>query len=288
MSTAALGRSARKPPDCWLGRSWPPDAGRRGRAGLWFAGSCAAQAARSTPSCDILPLAAVSITAASIPLAAPGLRWIALAWLLLAAEELSCWRHRAVGSARRNFRELADSASAAPTGRVASQDKAGRATPGDRRASCEFTPWERTSRRNVGPYSTFLPATPTACSGWFACRNLTGADRLEGSLSTRFAAGQTTAIIHVAFCPSFRARAHARLPPARRTAGQDQAWPAFAARARFEIKLVRAAALRSRKSRSKSSPTHARNQRDALQLLFLVVPQSFQPSTSSLRANSWT
>jgi hypothetical protein len=196
---------------------------------LWFAGPAQANALFDVSS-RYLPLAAVSITAASIPLAGAGLRINAAAWLLLAIEELVVM-------------------AALPGGRIADHWLMFRsAWPNAARRS------ESRSRSAAGPNSEVstnpeianrplgspdAQSPDPACVQWLhRVQTVDGSDLLEGSLSTRFAAGQTTGLIHVAFCPSF-----ARVPtldyrqqagpPARIKLGQ-----LLPHGARFDIKLA--------------------------------------------------
>jgi len=195
---------------------------------LWFAGP-----AQSNASLDIasryLPLAAVSITAASIPLTGAGLSVTAAAWLLLAIEELVVM-------------------AALPGGRIADRWPMFRSawpTAARRGASRGRSAAKPNSEASLNPEIATRPSSsPTAPPPDAACvqrlsrvQAVNGEDLLEGSLSTRFAAGQTTGLMHVAFCPSF-----ARVPT---LDYRQQAGPAARIKlgqllphgARFEIKL---------------------------------------------------
>lgn len=181
-----------------------------------------------------LPLAAVSLTAISIPLAGAGWPVTVVAWLVLAIEELvvltALTDGRIADRWARFFKTLFRSAWP-----QSPRDRSQQHTAGARPQTQEST------KPSVATPATILPeplAPDAPCvQRLFRVQEIDGADRLEGSLSTRFAAGQSTSQIHVAFCPSF-----ARVPALDyRQAGGPSARVKLAQvlphGARFDVKL---------------------------------------------------
>jgi|GEM_PF-2734467 len=158
---------------------------------IWFADE------RRPPAADALvrylPLAAAAITAASIATTGASLFPIALAWILLAAEELAVMGILRHGSLRGLTEGWAMFRAWQPAPRKVGPTTAHPAT----------------ARQTTGPVERPNTVRETQTSADDCVQRIVraqaidGGDHLQASLSTRLDVGQTTAQIHVAFCPSF-------------------------------------------------------------------------------------